>query len=60
MKKKLSNKLCLKKETLSTLNKIEMNVLRGGYQTEGAWCTDTAPCSYGCIPPTGATLCPCQ
>lgn len=59
MKKKLKIKLELKKETLSTLSKTQMNTLRGG-ETEGAYCTDGAPCSYACAPPSHNTLCNCQ
>lgn len=57
MKKKLRNKLTLKKETLSSLSKREMNVLRGG---ETWTCFGSAGCTTDPCPPTYATVCGCQ
>ncbi len=60
MKKKLNNKLNFKKETLSSLNRNEMIVLKGG-ETYACWTlplTDVAVCTndVGC----GATRIGCQ
>jgi len=50
MKKKLTNKLSLKKETLNSLTSQEMNILKGGSYTvqtcgnttgDSCWCTVT-------------------
>jgi natural product precursor len=60
MKRKLKNKLNLKKETLSSLNKNEMIVLKGG-DTYACWTlplTDREVCTHdaGC----GVTIIGCQ
>ena len=61
MKKKLNNKLSLRKETLNSLTNSEMSVLKGGYYTDA-----TCSCPQNCAPPfsyvtyTGGTICKCQ
>lgn len=57
MKKKLSNKISLKKETLSNMTKSEMNDLRGGSNNTTSW-----NWSVGCGPAVtqGNTICHCN
>ena len=51
MKKKLVNKLSLKKETLGSLNQNQLNDLRGGGSNACTWVCNTNTCSGGCPPP---------
>ncbi len=44
MKKKLTNKLSLKRETLSGLTKNEMNEIKGGTSVAGCGNTNVASC----------------
>lgn len=62
MKKKLSNKLSLKKETLTSLTKSQMNILKGGAETDTAFCSDGGFCSDQCptLRPSANTICNCE
>ena len=53
MKKSISKKLMITKETVSNLNYTEMNYVKGGYATAScpAWGCDSAEvnCTTGCM-----------
>jgi len=51
--KKLNNKLTLNKKNIANLNNSDMNVVKGGEQTDGpeaSYITCFVTCAYSCAP----------